>query len=83
MKTIEGHITAEHKAWWASKEGKQFAKLLEPVGPLKGVNESMLYHFHRFVMDGASDDLAIMGWRHVMDTRQSMRVKPKGLTQSK
>lgn len=27
------------------------------------------YHFYRFI-DGASDDLAIRGWKYIMDTRQ-------------
>lgn len=69
------NLTAEQAEWWnTSKTGRSLRSHMEPVGAIINPDENAMYHYHRFVMEGASDDLAIMGWRYVMSKRQRLRV---------
>lgn len=77
----EGDLTQVNADFWRKVSGKRLSKLFEELGPLPDADTTAVFHFHRFLR-GASDDLAIRGWRYVMNQRQKLYRKAIKLTGS-
>lgn len=70
-------MVPEHASYWRSDRGRRALRTFsEAQGPIPELRSQQIYHFHRFML-GASDDAAILGWRHVMNARRDAEQPPK------